>query len=68
MKNKHLDYFQTNKNGKKVEPTKLIESFNPTEGYKVYKIALDNTVAEADKYGKYYQNSNYLMNQQGGYI
>lgn len=45
MKNKHLDYFQTNKNGKKVEPTKLIESFNPTEGYKVYKIALDNTVA-----------------------
>jgi hypothetical protein len=45
MNNKHLDYFQMNKSGKKVEPTKLNESFNPTEGYKVYKIALDTNAA-----------------------
>lgn len=41
MKNKHYDYFENNKNGKKVEPTKLIESYNHNEGYKVYKIAVD---------------------------
>jgi len=28
MKNKHIDYFQTSKNGKKVEPTKLTETFD----------------------------------------
>jgi hypothetical protein len=79
MKNKHLDYFQNAKNTKKVEPTKLIESYNHAEGFKIYKIAMDSNLLDIDKKdlfsGKIYaQNfienskSNYYINQAGGYL
>ena len=61
MKNKHNDYFENSKSGKKVEPTKLIESYNHTEGYKVYKIAVDSSLLDPEKKemfgGKYFDPS-----------
>ena len=50
MKNKHIDYFQTSKNSKKIEPTKMVEAYDPVEGFKIFKISLDpNAVSEYDK-------------------
>lgn len=72
MKNKHIDYFQSSKSGR-VEPTKLIESFNPTEGYKVYKIAGDSAYKEM--HAKYFDQGfvdgskpNFYMNSSGNYM
>ena len=49
LKNKHQQHFQNSKNGKKVETTKLVESFDSAEGFKVYKISID-TNTEKDKH------------------
>ena len=74
MKNKHNDYFQSSKNGKKVEPTKLIESYNHAQGYKVYKIAVDANLLDKDMpSGKYFDNNfvdkgNLFMNPNGNYM
>jgi len=64
MKNKHADYFQNSKNGR-VEPTKLIESFNVADGYKIYKIAGDSLHKELYS-GKYYEQ-NYMDNKANFY-
>lgn len=65
MKNKHNDYFQSAKNGKKVEPTKLIESYNHAEGYKVYKIAVDTNLLEKDVHSSKYLDNNFLDSSKG---
>jgi len=49
LKNKHQQHFQNSKNGKKIETTKLIETFDTKEGFRVYKISLDNSNAVRDK-------------------
>jgi hypothetical protein len=41
IKNKHNDYLQQTKNGKKGEPTKMMESVDATEGFKIYKLSID---------------------------
>jgi hypothetical protein len=51
LKNKHHTFFQNTKNGKRMEPTKLLESFDAHEGYKVYKIAFDGMFMPDDKKG-----------------
>lgn len=48
LKNKHQSYFLYNKNNKKQETTKLIESFDSQDGFKVYKISPD-TVPNMEK-------------------
>lgn len=83
MKNKHLEYFQISKNGKKTEATKLTETYDQNEGFKVYKILTDNADNEKKEGGNdrmeaaygsnpaclpsFYQNYSLPMNYPSNY-
>lgn len=41
IKKKHNNYLQLTKNGKKSESTKLVESTDQTEGYKIFRLSID---------------------------